>query len=156
MILTEEEFFKLKCGKLNKFDFILEYLNSLEVRWYLGLYSALYYLGNWQSLNKVYIVNTHFNKKIKFDNIQVILFKIPQSYFINKSIIHKNSISYSDYEKTYLDFVYFHIKGKIGHFQYDLDKLDFNTINLYLKVFNNEIREYLLITLDKKYLKNLE
>ncbi|MFW5704665.1 MAG: hypothetical protein ACOCXG_02375 [Nanoarchaeota archaeon] len=153
-ILDEEEWFKLKIGKLEKLDILISYLDYLGINWYFGLSSAKYFQGDWQSLSKLYLINSKFEKKIKMDNLEINLLKIPEKYYIDLAVKVQGNKKYSDLEKTYLDEVYFTLKKKYKGPFLDKDKININTLNLYLRVFDDfkDLRTWILNNVDKDIL----
>ncbi|MBI2152056.1 hypothetical protein HYU21_04985 [Candidatus Woesearchaeota archaeon] len=92
-------------------------LNKLNLKWYVGLSSALYLQGKtWQVPNTLIIVNSRFSgKKIVF-GIKVRFVKIKKNLiFALKEGKTKNNVNYfySTLAKTYLDLSYFRKSEKL-------------------------------------------
>lgn len=92
-------------------------LNKLDIKWYVGLSSALYELGEtWQTPVIIHIINNKFSGKRKILGLNVRFYKIKENLiFALKKEKTKNNIeySYSDLSKTHLDIVYFKMSEKI-------------------------------------------
>jgi len=85
-------------------------LNTEKIKWYLGLTSALYELGEtWQVPNRLTIINTKLSGERKIAGMKIKFIKIKDNLIFgllsNKT---KNGFSYfySNVEKTRLDFAY--------------------------------------------------
>ncbi len=85
-------------------------LNKLNLRWYVGLNSALYLLGKiWQVPNILTIINAGFSGKKVVLGLKVRFVKIKESLIFGvKEGRTKNGAlySYSDLAKTYIDLSY--------------------------------------------------
>ncbi len=92
-------------------------LNKTNIKWYIGLDSALYLLGKtWQTPNTLAIINSKISGKRKILMMNVKFIKIKESLiFGTMQTKTKNSIpyAYSDLAKTYLDKIYFRQSTKI-------------------------------------------
>jgi len=92
-------------------------LNKINLKWYLGLSSALYELGKvWQIPIVISIINDKFSGKRRIINLKVKFYKIKEKLIIGtKKSITKNKVeyAYSTLEKTYIDLVYFRISDKL-------------------------------------------
>jgi len=102
---VEKDFNKIASSEVMYFI-----LNKLNIKWYLGLESAL--LQNkvvWQAINKIIIINS------KFSGNFIILKQVFQFKKMSKGLFFgvielnfQNTIlKYSDIEKTIVDFVYY-------------------------------------------------
>ncbi|MFH1710859.1 MAG: hypothetical protein ABH840_00945 [Nanoarchaeota archaeon] len=91
-------------------------LNKLNLKWYLGLSSALYESGKtWQIPTVISIVNNKLSGKRKVLKVNIRFIKIKEKLiFAVKSAKTKNNIgySYSIPSKTYLDMIYFRVTDK--------------------------------------------
>lgn len=99
-----------KICNLQDNELLFEVLNKEKVKWYLGLNSALYEIGQtWQAQNMLTIVNNQISGKKKVAEMNVMFIKIKEDLIFgllkNKT---KNNLIYfySDLEKTRLDFAY--------------------------------------------------
>lgn len=95
-------------------------LNNVKWKWYLGLTSALYEIGEiWQVPNRITIINNKISKEIAIADMKVKFYKIKDSLFfglLSKKSRNKISYFYSDKEKTDLDFVYLRKYDKIDNY----------------------------------------
>ena len=91
-------------------ELLFEILNKEKVKWYLGLTSAKYYLGEiWQFPTRMTIVNNRFSGKRKIKDAAVKFIKIKEKLIfalISKKTKNKIKFYYSDIQKTNLDFLY--------------------------------------------------
>ena len=91
-------------------ELLFEILNKEKVKWYLGLTSAKYYLGEiWQFPTRMTIVNNRFSGKRKIEDATVKFIKIKEKLIfalISKKTKNKIKFYYSDIQKTNLDFLY--------------------------------------------------
>ena len=93
-------------------EMVYAILNKLNIKWYLGLYSALERNNIiWQGVVNPIILNSGISGEKKILKIKYRFHKIKRELFGFGSIkkITKNRITfyYSDPEKTFIDFVYF-------------------------------------------------
>ena len=93
-------------------EMIYAILNKLNVKWYLGLYSALERNNIvWQGVVNPIIVNSEFSVEKKILGVKYKFYKMKRDKleFGHIKKITKNRITfyYSDPEKTYIDFIYF-------------------------------------------------
>jgi hypothetical protein len=120
---------------------IQEFLTYLNVPNYYGLDTALYLnKKSWQPQLKYSLLNTKFNKIRRYKGITIELIKIPLKIF-NESTLIKEELVYSDYEKTILDMIFF--KSQKVYVP-----MDFSKINLYLGLYDKEIKKELISKLD--------
>ncbi len=98
-------------------ELLFTVLNKMEIKWYVGLSSALYISGEiWQIPNVLSIVNNKISGKKTVHGMKVRFFKTKdQLIFGFKRKKTKNNILfyYSDSAKTYIDFAYFKQSNKI-------------------------------------------
>lgn len=99
-----------KICNLQDNELLFEVLNKEKIKWYLGLNSALYEIGQtWQTQNMQTIINNRISGKKKIVGKNVMFIKIKENLVLgllkNKT---KNNVIYfySDQEKTRLDFAY--------------------------------------------------
>ena len=93
-------------------EMVYAILNKLNVKWYLGLYSALERNNIvWQGVVNPIIVNSEFSGEKKILEVKYKFYKMKRDKldFGHIKKITKNRITfyYSDPEKTYIDFIYF-------------------------------------------------
>lgn len=93
-------------------EMVYRILNKLNIKWYLGLYSALEKNNIiWQGIVNPVIVNSDISGEKKILGVKYEFHKIKRELldFGHIKKITKNRITfcYSDPEKTYLDFIYF-------------------------------------------------
>ncbi len=92
-------------------------LNKLNLKWYVGLNSALYLQGKiWQIPNTLAIINSKFSGRKMVLGLKVQFIKIKESLIFGmKEKKSRNAIPhhYSDLAKTYLDLSYFRKSGKL-------------------------------------------
>jgi len=102
--------------KYEERELLFEVLNKEKIKWYLGLSSALYELGN---ISQFPVVLTIINNKISGNRTilrrDVRFIKIKESLIFglnSKKTKNKITLFFSNPEKTNLDFVYFKINRK--------------------------------------------
>ena len=92
-------------------------LNRLNIKWYLGLSSALYELGKaWQIPIVINIINDKFSGKRRILGLKVKFYKVKEKLIIGtKKNTTKNKVkyAYSTLAKTYIDLVYFRTRDKL-------------------------------------------
>ena len=136
-ILDEQTYNLFKSSKLNLVDVIIKYLDSKKIKWYFGLENARYYLGSWQLLHSITIINDEIKKSVKTEKGNIELKKIKSDLIIEKSLeIRKNqnmNYFYSNNEKTLLDEIYF--LQRLNFSPDELQDLDFDNLNLYLNYY---------------------
>ena len=138
-----------KYCKFSEEELVFLVLEKMNIKWYLGLESALKkHKTIWQALNVVIIVNNHFSGIKELGNAKFKFIKTKDNKFKFGLIRDKtnNSVKYfySDLEKTYLDFLYFSsYKGKdIKSLKKNLDfKIEKNKVIKYAEHYPNKIRE---------------
>lgn len=115
-------------SKENPLKLCQEFLTSLNVDNYYGLSSALYLNAKtWQPPLQYSLLNTSFTKKRTFGRITIQFIKIPKEFF-NKETLIQSELTYSNYEKTILDMIFF---KEQKFYQPE----DFGKINLYIPLF---------------------
>jgi hypothetical protein len=87
-------------------------LNKTNIKWYLGLYSALERNNiMWQGVVNPIIVNSRFSGEKKILGVKYQFHKMKRELFdfghIKKITKNRITFYYSDPEKTYIDFIYF-------------------------------------------------
>jgi len=107
-----------KICNLQDKELLFEVLNKEKIKWYLGLNSALYELGEiWQVPNTHVVINNRISGKRKVAGMNLKFIKTKENLIFGiKELETKNKIIYfsSDLEKTRLDFAYFmKIRGLI-------------------------------------------
>lgn len=92
-------------------------LNKLNLKWYVGLNSALYLQGKiWQVPNTLTIINQHFSGRKIVLGLKVRFVKIKENLIFGmKEGKTRNKVpySYSTLAKTYLDLSYFRESKKL-------------------------------------------
>jgi len=98
------------CNYSDK-ELLFYVLNKENIKWYLGLNTAIYEQGKtWQTPNMINVINTRISSKRKILSINVKFIKIKENLVFGlKELKTRNRISYfySDPAKTYIDKVYF-------------------------------------------------
>ncbi len=92
-------------------------LNKIDLKWYLGLSSALYESGKaWQVPVIINIINNKFSGKRKILGINVKFYKVKDNLiFAFRTERTKNKVKYfySEPSKTYIDIVYLRDSDKL-------------------------------------------
>ncbi len=92
-------------------------LNKLNLKWYVGLNSALYLQGKiWQIPNTLTIINSQFSGRKVILGMKVRFVKIKEDLIFGmKERKTRNRVSYhySTLAKTYIDLVYFRVSKKL-------------------------------------------
>lgn len=108
---------KRKYCKFEDKELLFSVLNKLNLKWYLGLSSALYESGKtWQIPTTINIINSKFSGKKKILGIKIKFFKIKEKLIFGLRLSktkHNINYSYSIPEKTYLDMIYLRINNAI-------------------------------------------
>lgn len=98
-------------------ELLFAVLNRLNIKWYIGLNSALYLLGKaWQTPNIIIIINNKISGKKRILGLNVKFAKIKDNLIFGlKTGKTRNNISYSysGLAKTYIDIAYFRQSNKI-------------------------------------------
>ena len=147
-IYSLEERYNKYC-KFSEEELIFLVLEKMNIKWYLGLESALKENRiTWQALNIVTIVDNHFSGIKKLGNSKFKFIKTKDKKFkfglTKKKTNNSVRYFYSDLEKTYLDFLYFSsYKGKdIKSLKKNLDfKIENSKVIKYAKHYSNKIQE---------------
>jgi len=148
-VKTLEEF-KLKKAT-DAYKIISLGMDKLGVNWYFGLYSALRLNGlTHEFFGTIFILNDRIfrPKEIKIAGEKVRFLKIKPK-LLKFGIIRKNSVKFSDPEKTILDFVYiFRYRGaseeRIVSMIEDYGKsLKKKKLEAYLKLYPKSVRKVL-------------
>ena len=111
-VYSLEERYSNYCN-LSEEELIFIVLELMELKWYLGLESALKENKiTWQAFNVITIVNNHFSGIKKLGNSKFKFIKTKEKRFnfglIKAETNNKVTYFYSDLEKTYIDFLYFY------------------------------------------------
>ena len=108
---------KRKYCKLEDRELLFLVLKRLNIKWYLGLSSALYESGNaWQVPVVINIINDNFSGKKKILGLNVRFYKLKEKLiFAVKRSKTKNNVEYfySIPSKTYIDIVYLRVSDKL-------------------------------------------
>jgi hypothetical protein len=96
-------------------EMIYVILNKLNIRWYLGLESALERNNFiWQGVVNPVILNSEISGEKKILGVKYRFHKMKREIvdfgFVKKTTKNRITFYYSDPEKTYLDYVYLHKK----------------------------------------------
>jgi len=144
------EEFKLRRA-LNVYKIISLGMEKLKIKWYFGLYSALRLNGlTHEFFGVTFILNDKIfrPKEIGIAGENVKFLKV-KSTLLEFGIVSKNSIRFSDPEKTILDFVYiFRYRGvpeeRIISIVEDYGRsLDKRKLRAYLKFYPKSVRRVL-------------
>ncbi len=126
-------------------EMVYTVLNKLNIKWYLGFYSALE--GNniiWQGVVNPTIVNSNISGEKKILGVKYQFHKMKRDLlsFGYIRMITKNRITfyYSDPEKTYIDFIYFNKNppSELSAFKKN------EKLKLYLKNYSKNFRKKVL------------
>lgn len=126
-------------------EMVYTILNKLNIKWYLGLYSALERNNIiWQGIVNPTIVNSELSGEKKILEVKYQFHKMKRELlnFGHIKKITKNRITfyYSDPEKTYVDFVYF---DKTPPSELSAFKINEN-IRSYLKNYSKNFKKKVL------------
>ena len=122
-------------------------LELMELKWYLGLESALKENKiTWQAFNVITIVNNHFSGSKKLGSSKFKFIKTKEkrlnSGLIKAETNNKVTYFYSDLEKTYIDFLYFYkdkdIEVMKKNLNFDVRK---DRLKEYAKDYSKKIQE---------------
>jgi len=139
---------KEKKGEYTEYstsEMVYTVLNKLNIKWYLGFYSALE--GNniiWQGVVNPTIVNSNISGEKKILGVKYQFHKMKRELlsFGYIRMITKNRITfyYSDPEKTYIDFIYFNKNppSELSAFKKN------EKLKLYLKNYSKNFRKKVL------------
>jgi hypothetical protein len=126
-------------------EMVFAILNKLNIRWYLGLYSALERNNIvWQGVVSPVIVNSEISGEKKILDVKYRFYKMKRDNFnfgyIKKITKNRITFYYSDPEKTFIDFVYFN-----KNLPSDLNKFRMNEkIKLYLRNYSKSFKKKVL------------
>ena len=139
---------KEKKGSYIKYstnEMVYAILNKLNIKWYLGLHSALEKNNIiWQGVVNPIILNSNLSGEKKILGIKYQFHKVKKELldFGHSKKITKNRITfyYSDPEKTYIDFIYFNKKPPS-----ELSAVKNNEkLRLYLKNYSKNFKKKVL------------
>ena len=109
---------ELKFCKYMDKELLFLVLDKLEVKWYLGLTSAMYHGGEiWQTPNMLIVINNRFSGMRIIAGLRVKFIKIKKNLIfglVKEKTDKKIKYYYSDKEKTDLDNIYLSRIGKIA------------------------------------------
>src|SRR3989344_1326740 len=109
---------ELKFCKYMDKELLFLVLDKLEVKWYLGLTSAMYHGGEiWQTPNMLIVINNRFSGMRIIAGLRVKFIKIKKNLIfglVKEKTDKKIKYYYSDKEKTDLDNIYLSRTGKIA------------------------------------------
>ena len=126
-------------------EMVYTILNKLNIKWYLGLYSALERNNIiWQGIVNPTIVNSELSGEKKILEVKYQFHKMKRELlnfgYIKKITKNRITFYYSDPEKTYVDFVYF---NKTPPSELSAFKINEN-IRLYLKNYSKNFKKKVL------------
>ena len=139
---------KEKKGSYIKYstnEMVYAILNKLNIKWYLGLYSALEKNNIiWQGVVNPIILNSNLSGEKKILGIKYQFHKVKKELldFGHSKKITKNRITfyYSDPEKTYIDFIYFN-KNPPSELS---NAKNIEKLRLYLKKYSKNFKKKVL------------
>jgi hypothetical protein len=137
-------------SKENPLKLASNLLNHLKIPNYYGLDTANYLNKiSWQVPVKYLLINTKYDRLRTISNTKIMFLKFPKELFINLALINEE-VTYSDKEKTCLDYLYKY--KKLSFIPEDMNK-----INLYLGVYKNypEVKALLINSLPKEKISQL-
>lgn len=139
---------KEKEGSYNEYstnEMVYAILNKLNIKWYLGLHSALERNNIiWQGVVNPIIVNSELSGEKKILGVKYQFHKLKREMldFGHIKKITKNRITfyYSDPEKTYIDFIYFNKNppSELSNFKKN------EKLRLYLKNYSKNFKKRVL------------
>jgi len=125
-------------------EMIYSILNKLNIKWYLGLYSALEKNNIiWQGVVNPVIVNSEISGEKKILGVKYQFHKMKRELFdfgyVKKVTKNRITFYYSNPEKTYIDFVYFNknIPSELSKFKKNEKTRTYLTN--YSKTFKKEV-----------------
>jgi hypothetical protein len=126
-------------------EMVYAILNKLNIKWYLGLYSALEKNNIiWQGVVNPIILNSNLSGEKKILDIKYQFHKVKRELldFGHSKKITKNRITfyYSDPEKTYIDFIYFN-KNPPSELS---NAKNIEKLRLYLKKYSKNFKKKVL------------
>ena len=137
-----------KKGSYTKYstnEMVYAILNKLNIKWYLGLYSALERTNIiWQGVVNPIIVNSEISGEKKILGVKYRFHKIKRELLdfgrLKKTTNNRITFYYSDPEKTYIDFIYFNKNPPS-----ELSKATKNEkLRLYLKNYSKNFKKKVL------------
>ena len=126
-------------------EMVYAILNKLNVRWYLGLYSALERNNIiWQGVVNPIILNSNFSGEKKILDIKYQFHKVKRELlafgYVKKITKNRITFYYSNPEKTYIDFVYFNKNPPVELLKFkNKEKL-----RVYLKKYSKSFKKKVL------------
>ena len=126
-------------------EMVYTILNKLNIKWYLGLYSALERNNIiWQGVVNPVIVNSGLSGEKKILGVKYQFHKMKRELFdfghIKKITKNRITFYYSDPEKTYIDFIYFNKKPPSELFNVKKNE----KIRSYLKNYSKNFKKKVL------------
>ncbi len=123
-------------------EMVYAILNKLNIRWYLGLYSALERNNIlWQGIVNPIIVNSEISGERKIQGIRYKFCKIKRDKidfgYIKKTTKNRITFYYSNPEKTFLDFIYLKKTPPIELINFKKKQ----KLNLYLKNYSKNFKK---------------
>lgn len=136
-----------KEGRYTKYstnEMVYTILNKLNIKWYLGLFSAIEKNNLiWQGIVKPIIINSDFSGEKKILGVTYQFHKMKRELFdfgfIKKKTKNRITYYYSDPEKTFIDFVYFNknIPSELSNLK--VNKKTKEYLRYYSKNFKKEL-----------------
>ena len=119
-------------------------LNKLNIKWYLGLESALERNNLiWQAIVSPVIINSEFSGKRTILGINFQFHKMKREKldfgYVKKTTKNRITFYYSDPEKTYLDYIYLNKKPPS-----EISTIDNRQLKSYLKKYSKNFRKKVL------------
>lgn len=125
-------------------EMIYSVLNKLNIKWYLGLHSALEKNDIvWQGVVNPVIINSDISGEKKILGVKYQFHKMKRELFdfgyIKKVTKNRITFYYSDPEKTYIDFVYFNKKPPSELSKFKKNEKTKTYLKNYSKTFKKEV-----------------
>jgi len=121
-------------------------LNKSNIRWYLGLESALERNKLiWQAVVNPVILNSEFSGNKEILGVKFRFHKMKRNMFdfgsVKKTTKNRITFYYSDPEKTYLDYIYLHKKPSSELSEVKCNKKIKSYLSYYSRSFNKKVLE---------------
>ena len=126
-------------------EMVYSILNKLNIRWYIGLYSALEKNNIiWQGVVNPVIINSEISGRKKILGVKYQFHKMKRKLldfgYIKKVTKNRITFYYSDPEKTFIDFIYFN-----KNIPLELSNIKKNKeLRLYLKRYSKGFKKKVL------------
>jgi len=134
-------------GSVTKYstnEMVYVILNKLNIKWYLGLESALERNNLiWQAVVNPVIINSDFSGKRTILGVNFQFHKMKREKldfgYVKKTTKNRITFYFSDAEKTYLDYLYLHKKPPS-----EISTIDNKQLRSYLKQYSKNFRKKVL------------